>query len=704
MSSPSGNQHGTSLIKAAAAALKPPRAKPNARTFVVHGNEHRDHYAYLADPALPQTRRYIKAESKHFNDSLSAVSVQRSALYGELKARIFEEAMSVPEVFGGYRYYTRVEAGRQYPIHCRIADDDRGEEEVYLDENVLAGDSAYCDVSVVTVCPAHKSVACSVDRTGEEMYEILIASMEEGVYRRCAGSAGDSIAWSRDGLVLLYTRTDDNARPDSVWAYDTTRDEHHCLIDEPDGAFHVSVWLTRSRDWLLVDIGSNTCSETRVLPADDPFATPVTVLPRREDIEYSVEHHEGRFLVLINDVHDNFRLVELSLPLSGNGAHELVELIPPDENKSLEYVDAYRGHLVIGERAGGVEQTLVWDLDSGQRRHLPGHDPLSSVELEDLYDYDAAYIRYEHSTPIEPSRVYDYDVATGISTLRKTWLPSGYDPAEYASERRLVDSDGVGVPLTLIYRREASGACPRNAPVLITGYGAYEQAVDLGFDADLVSLLDRGVVVAHTHVRGGGDLGPAWHDAGRLADKENSFADFIACARYLLDNGIAARGGLAAWGASAGGLLVAVALNRHPELFGSAVLEVPFVDALNTLLDPALPLTEHDFDEFGDPSDPHEYRWIRAYSPYDNIRSQAYPPALVTAAMNDQRVGYWEALKWTARLRAFKTDDNPVLLRMDNAGHLGESGRYGAVKETAIVYTFLLDMWGLLPEAGAETG
>lgn len=702
---PSDNQRGSSLIRAATARLKPPRARRSTRSFVLHGVEHRDDYAYLADADLPQTRRYIKAESKYFNDCLSAVSGQRAALYEELKARIFEEATSVPEVFGGYRYYTRVEAGRQYPVHCRIPDGDQGEEEVYLDENTLAGDESYCDVSVVTVCPAHRSVACSVDRTGEEKYEILIASMDEGVFRTCANSAGDSIAWSRDGLVLLYTRADDNARPDSVWAYDMTRGEHHCLFQEPDGAFHVSVWLTRSGDWLLVDIGSNTCSEIRALPADDPFATPVPVLPRRDDIEYSVEHHEHRFLVLINDVHDNFRLAELALPLSGDGGDELVELIPPDEHACLEYVDAYRGHLVIGQRAGGVERTMVWDLESGKRAFIPaGQDPLANVELEDLYDYDAAYIRYEHSTPTEPCRVYDYDVATGIPSLRKTWIPPGYDPAEYASERRLVRSAGVEVPLTLVYRRRASGACPLGAPVLITGYGAYEQAVDVGFDADLVSLLDRGVVVAHAHVRGGGDLGPAWHDAGRLAEKENSFTDFAACARHLIDQGIAARGSIAAWGASAGGLLVAVALNRHPERFAAAVLEVPFVDALNTLLDPALPLTEHDFDEFGDPSDPREHRWIRAYSPYDNIQPQAYPPVLVTAAMNDQRVGYWEALKWTARLRAMKTDDNPVLLRIDNAGHLGESGRYGAVKETAIVYTFLLDIWGLLPEAGTETG
>jgi len=257
--------------------------------------------------------------------------------------------------------------------------------------------------------------------------------------------------------------------------------------------------------------------------------------------------------------------------------------------------------------------------------------------------------------------------------------------------------------LTLVYRRSPTGGCPRQAPVLLTGYGAYEQSVDVGFDADLISLMDRGVVVAHAHVRGGGDLGPAWHDAGRLAEKETSFNDFVACAQYLIDEHITDPGRIAAWGASAGGLLVAVALNRHPALFASAVLEVPFVDVLNTLLDPALPLTEHDFDEFGDPSDEREYQWIRAYSPYDNIEARAYPPILVTTAMHDQRVGYWEALKWTARLRARKTDDNPLLLRIDSAGHLGESGRYGAVGETAMVYTFLLDMWGLLPVHGEYT-
>jgi len=686
--------HSDSRIADAARNQVPPSADRETRVYTLHGEAHRDEFAYLRDPDDARTRRYISEENEYFQACFDSVSGFRDRLYAELKERVIEDDESVPEVIDGYRYYTRVEAGRQYPIHCRRPDPG-GTEEIYLDENRLADGGGYCDVSVVSICPRQERVAFSVDRAGDERYEILIAEMPGGESIRCAAGAGDSIAWSRDGRYLLYTGLDANARPDSVWVYDLGARTHHRLYAEADPAFHVTVWLSRSLEWLFIDCASNTSSETLVLPAAEPWREPVVLIPRCDDVEYTADHHEDRFLILTNDTADNFRLA--AMPARPSTGEPDAELIAPDECVALEFVDAYRGHWVVGELRDGVKHVSVRDPASGTRRYLPGAGPLAYLDVEDLYDYDAGIVRYEYSTPVTPHTTYDFDVGSSESIRRKTDSPPGYDEDAYVCERLDVPSNGAQVPLTLVYRREAPpvGA---ETPLLLTGYGAYEESVDMEFDSDLVSLLDRGVVVATAHVRGGGDLGPAWHDAGRLAEKHNSFSDFLACARYLIEQGYTGAGRIAAWGASAGGLLVAVAAHRAPRLFAAVVLEVPFLDVINTLLDPGLPLTEYDFDEFGNPAVLEEYQWIRRYSPYDNIRSQAYPPMLATTAMNDQRVGYWEALKWTARLRAEKSDDNPLLLKVTGTGHLGESGRYEAVRETAFVYTFLLDMWGLIPE------
>lgn len=656
-----------------------------------------DEFAYLADPDDPLTRRCIDDETRYFNACMASVARMREQLYSELKSRIVEDDVSVPETIGRYRYYTRFVPGMQYPVHCRARKELDAPEETYLDENRLAAGTAYCDVSTAAICPRQKHVACAVDRTGDERYEVLVAPIPGGEPRCIASGTGDSIAWSGDGRCVFYTGVDDNARPDSVWVHDLDRGTAVRILSEPDPAYFITLCASRSGQWILIDVAGNSCSETWVLPSDSPAVAPRLLFARRDDIEYTVEHHGDRFLVLTNDEAENFRLVAIPAPWDGSGA--VVELVAAQERVCLEFVDPYRNHLVIGQRKEGVREVWVWNLAKDTRHFLPVPESLRYLDVEDLYDYEADFVRFEYSTPTRPHSVYDYDVASAALTQRKTSSPPGYDEDEYATERWSVPSGEVEVPLTLIYRKDALvvGGTGGN-PLLLTGYGAYEEPLDTEFDSDLVSLLDRGVVAAMAHVRGGGDLGPAWHDAGRLANKENSFADLLACARFLIGKGYTAAGRIALQGASAGGLLAAVAVLRAPELFSSAVLEVPFLDVLNTLLDRELPLTEYDFDEFGNPAVEEEFQWIRGYSPYDNIGEHDYPPMLLTTAMNDQRVGYWEALKWSARLRSLRTDDNPLLVKIDDAGHLGESGRYGAVRENSVIYAFLLDMWGLIPE------
>lgn len=695
-------QSRQSRIYRAAHGLRTPQARREPFSHTIHGENRVDDFAYMRDADDTFTREYIRDETGYFRACMAPLSPFRNWMYDELKSRVVEEDVSVAEIISGYRYYTRVLSGRQYPVHCRMRDNGSSTEEIYLDENRLAAGRRYCEVAVAAICPRHRTIACAVDRTGDERYDILTAPIPGGDFTLRGADAGDSIAWSRDGRYLVYTETDDNARPDSVWACDLESGDRRKLFTETDPAFYVSAWASRCGRWILIDSASNTSSETRVLSADPPLAEPVVLFPRREEVEYTVEPHEDRFLVLTNDVSGNFRLI--AVPALLQPRPEAEELITPREDVSLEFVDAYKSHLVIGERWDGVEKTCVWDLETGTKSYLPGADALNRIDIDDLYDYQSRYVRYEFSTPVTPHSVYDYDVATETATRRKTTEVPGYREDDYACERLYAPSGDVAVPLTLVYRKDTLHQRDGRAPLLLTGYGAYEEPLDTEFDSDLVSLMDRGVVVAMAHVRGGGDLGPAWHDAGRLADKESSFADFTACAEYLIEHRYTSAGLIAAWGASAGGLLAAVAVNRRPELFAAVVLEVPFVDVLNTLLDPELPLTEYDFDEFGDPAIEEEFHWIRAYSPYDNIREQAYPPMLVTAAMNDQRVGYWEALKWVARLRTAKTDDNPLLLKIDGTGHLGESGRYDAIRDMALIYAFLLDAWGLLPDSSRRDG
>jgi len=684
---------GRSGIRAAAVGTPAPVAEPEPREAELHGEPHRDDYAYLRDSRDPRTRRYIEAENHYFAACMDTVAESRRRIYDELASRILENDVSVPEDIGAYRYYTRVEAGRQYPVHCRVPRGG-GEEQVYLDENLLAGEGRYCDVSVLAICPGRERIAVSVDRAGNERYEILVGDIGGGSFYTCATDVGDSLAWSGAGTHLLYTGIDANARPDSVWLYDLAARTHRQLYAEPDPAFYVSVWLSRSEQWLFIDSASNCSSETRVLAAQRPLDEPVVLIPRREDVEYAADHHGDRFLILTNDVHENFRLA--AMPADAPRGAALEELIPPDQHVTLEYIDVYQGHWVTGELRDGVEHVGVRDPVSGSCRYLPGSDALTHLEVEDLYDFGADFVRYEYSTPVVPHTTFDFDTGSGASTRRKAVRPPGFDEDAYICERLEVPVEDVRVPLTVIRHRD-TGPGGVDTPLLLTGYGAYEESVDMQFDSDMVSLLDRGVVVAHAHVRGGGDLGPAWHDGGRLENKDNSFRDFLACAHFLVERGYTGPGRIAAWGASAGGLLVAVAAQREPRLFAAVVLEVPFLDVINTLLDPGLPLTEHDYDEFGNPAVAEEYHWLRSYSPYDNIDARAWPPMLVITALNDQRVGCWEALKWTARVRATRTDAAPLLLKVDDTGHLGETGRYDAVRESAIVYTFLLDMWQLLP-------
>lgn len=666
-----------------------PKASKRTQVFQLHGVRRVDDFYYFKDPDDPEVRAYIQQENEYANAGLKIYDEIAQTIYQELWQRMLEEECSVPEIISGYRYYSKLLRRNAYPIHCRAISEDegQGEEKIYLDENALAQGHDYFDLSTVSISPNCEYFAYAVDVVGDERYDLHLIRMCDGKTLLVMSAVGDDIAWSQDSDYLLYTELDTNSRPYAVSAYCLGTKTHSRLYREDHGAFYLSVWLSRSKEWIFIDTSSNTTSETLAIPAKHPLTKPIVISPRKQDVEYSVDHQGDRFLIITNDQADNFRLIEKKI-LTG----DTTELIPERDSITLECIDAYASCIVIGEREQGKEYWWVWNLNIDEKIPIPIWDQGCSLDIEDLEDYETDFIRYEYRSWLSPHRVFDFYPDNSEIRIRKEDIPEGYSAADYRYEYYQVDLDGVWIPLTLLQNNQWAETV---RPVLMLAYGAYEENLDPSFDSDLVSLMDRGVVIALAHVRGGGDLGPDWHDEGCLHNKENSFNDFIACAEFLIQRGIARTGHIAAWGASAGGLLVAVCAQRRPELFSAIIAEVPFVDVINTLLDEDLPLTEHDYEEFGNPKEYDDYQYISAYSPYDNVDAQVYPPMLVTAGLKDQRVGYWEALKWVAKLRQLKIDQNPLLLLIDEYGHLGESDRYQELRRTAVIYSFLLDTWGL---------
>jgi oligopeptidase B len=657
-----------------------------------------DPYAYLSNPDDPATREYIAAEKSYFSTVSRPLRGCREVLYREICTRNPEQDVSVPERIADYWYYTRLLAGREYPVHCRCRKDMGNDEQIYLDENLVAAGKEYFELGAMDLCPRQRWLAYLVDDSGDETYRLLLRDLESGEEAWIAGDAGDSLAWCEDGRTLVYTRVDANGRPHSLCCHrvGSGAGQDGVLLEESDEAFYLSVWKSRSRRFIFIESVSHTTSEIHYLSA--AAASGSRCFRRREpDVEYYLDHHDSGFLILTNQRAPNFQL--LRTPVDRPHPETWEVLVPQQPQATLEYVEPYANHLLVGELANGNERLRVLDPDGGACRYLDFPEPCYSIDVADLYDYHADYVRVDYSSMVSPPTVFDYRPEDGQRVQRKQDVVRDYRPERYISRRVTVPAaDGVGVPVSLFYRGEPEGG---GRPCLMLAYGAYGESMDVAFDSDYVSLVDRGVIMALVHVRGGGECGPWWHDAGRLAHKENSFSDFLSCAHYLIEQGFTSAGQIGAWGASAGGLLVAVAAKRAPELFSAAIAEVPFVDLINTLLDRGLPLTVNDLQEFGDPMIAADFAKLMSYAPYENVDGGGMPPLLITAGLHDQRVGFWEPLKWVARMRAARTDGNPIWLKIYNTGHHGESGRYHQHRHTALIFAFLLANWGI-PAHGAD--
>jgi oligopeptidase B len=677
-------------------------------TVTRHGETLTDPYHWLRERDDPAVRAHLEAENAYAEAVLAPTRPLQEALYLEMKGRIKETDLSVPYRKGDWWYYSRTEEGQQYPIHCRrLGSATEGPEEVLVDLNALAVGKSFMSLGDFSVSDDGWLLAYSTDETGYRQYTLVVKDLRTGEHLDIRRERVTSVAWDRDNRTLYYWVEDEETkRSFQVWRLSLDGGEDVLEYQEADEGFNVGVYQTRSHDWLIIHSGSHTTSEAQVRRTGtrEPWRV---VLPRVADIEYDLEHHGDRFYVRINDTGRNFRLVTLAV--EGGALADAVEVLPHRAAVMLEGHETFRHHLIVHEREDGVPHIAVHQLPDGMAVPPVHRSPFTVHRIafpEPAYEchshanpeFDTTTYRYAYQSLVTPSSVYEYDLNTrSAALLKQQEIVGGYDATRFVSRRiHATAPDGTQVPISLV--RRADVAEDGTAPCLMHGYGSYgyPYPVSFSFSSTRLSLLERGVVVAIAHIRGGGELGKPWHDGGRMAHKMNSFTDFIACADALVSERIVAPDRLAIEGGSAGGLLMGAVVNLAGERFAAVLSQVPFVDVLNTMSDASLPLTVGEYEEWGNPNLDSEFAWMRAYCPYTNLTARAYPPMLVRTAFNDSQVMYWEPAKYVARLRTLHTGDAQVLLLTNmGAGHGGASGRYDRLREIAMDYAWLLVTLGV---------
>ncbi|MEJ5225356.1 MAG: S9 family peptidase [Anaerolineales bacterium] len=678
----------------------PPYPTPPKRPvkLTAHGETRVDEYfwmRYLDDPAVMQ---YLKAENDYLDKVMQHTRPLEAQLFEEMKGRIKEDDSSVPARRGDYWYYKRMAAGQQYPVFCRRKGQD-GPEEVLLDQNALAEGQPFCAVTNFTVSPDHNLLAYAVDFDGSETYTLYVKDLRTGALLpdQVPGTYY-GLAWAEDNRTLFYVTLDAAHRPYKVWRHTLGQPpaDDVLVLHEPDEMFFVNLDKTRSGRYIYAIMHSTETGEVWVMDAHAPKNGFRLLLARRQGVEYrALEHHGDRFLVVTNDAAENFRLV--ALPVDAAGWEHFTDVVPHRADVLVEGVEAFANFLVLRERQGGLRQLRLSAPDGvSQVRTIPMPEAVYNILPEDNPEFETDLFRFRYTSLVTPMSVIDYDTAADRWILRKQdEIPSGYDASQFVTERiHATAPDGTRVPMSLVYKKGL--AKDGSNPTLLYGYGSYGFSTEPNFNATRLSLLERGVIFAIGHIRGGSEMGRRWYLDGKMMNKRNTFTDFIACAETLIAEGYTRPDKLAIAGRSAGGLLVGACMTMRPDLFRVVIADVPFVDVLTTMSDASIPLTAIEWEQWGNPANPDEYAYMRTYSPYDNIRDTAYPDVLLTTGLNDPRVAFWEPAKFAARLRDHKTTDSLVLLKTNfNAGHGGASGRYDFLKEVAFQYAFLLDRLGV---------
>ena len=674
-----------------------PIAAKHPQELVTHGDKRIDNYYWLRQQDNSEVIDYLKAENSYTEEQMQHTQKLQTSLYDEILSRIQETDLSVPYRLKDYYYYSRTEQGQAYPIFCRKYQSLDAAEEILLDENELAKDEGFFSLGVASISPNQQILAYSTDTTGAEQYTLYFLDLKtRSLYSETIADTYYSLAWGNDDRTIFYTKVDSANRPYQLWRHTLGNSpEEDVLVHQEDNeSYYLSVGKTRSRAYILLDLSSKITSELHYLDANNPDGEFQVFQPRQTGIEYSIEHHSDRFYIITNESAINFKL--MSTPVDRTDKSSWQTIIPHREDVMLEGIDAFADYLVIYEQQEGLPTARIQTLATGEMTQLSFPEPTYSFYGGNNPEFETTKFRFGYSSLTTPSSVFDYDLITGERELKKeTEVLGGYDRSLYKSERLIaIAPDGTEVPISLVYKQgiERDGS----NPLWLTGYGSYGYSYPIDFSSIRLSLLDRGMVYAIAHIRGGEEMGRKWYEEGKFLNKKNTFTDFIACAEHLIAEKWTSSDRLAISGGSAGGLLMGAVVNERPDLFKVVVADVPFVDVLTTILDTSLPLTVLEWEEWGNPNDPQYYEYIKSYSPYDNVSDKEYPAMLITAGLNDSRVKYWEPAKWTAKLRELKTDDNLLLLKTNmSAGHGGASGRYEYLKEIAFEYAFVLDRLNL---------
>jgi oligopeptidase B len=678
-------------------APAPPVAKKVPRTVTVHGTTLSDDYFWMRDKKNPEVIAYLEAENAYTDALTKHTAALQERLYKEMLSRIKETDTNVPYPSGGYLYYTRTEAGKSYATFARRRGSMSAPEEVLLDLNEMVKGHTFMSVGDFEVSDDTNMLAYSTDSTGYREHTLNVKDLRTGALTKIAERVS-SVAWANDNKTLFYVVDHPVSKnPYRLYRHTLGRAGGDDLIyEEKDEMFGVGVERSRSRGYIFLTSGSHTTSEVRYLPADKPADAFRLMLPREVGHEYYADHHGDTFYIRTNEKGAlNFKLV--SAPASDPRRENWKEVIAHRPGVMVGGVELFKDFYIVNERGNATPRLRIFDYKNAKATDITVPEPVYSISLSTNREYDTAKVRYNYQSFVTPSSVYDYDVKTGKSELLKQQpVLGGYDPKLYNSERVYATaSDGTRVPVSLVYRKDLK--LDGSRPLLLDAYGSYGIPRNVSFGSNRLSLLDRGVIFATAHIRGGGDLGKEWHDAGKMMTKKNTFTDFIAAAEYLVNQKYTSRERLVITGGSAGGLLMGAVVNMRPDLFKAVVAYVPFVDVVNTELDDTLPLTAGEWEEWGNPVKSKEnFQYMLSYSPYDNVAAKEYPAMLVKTSLNDSQVLFHEPTKWVAKLRSMKTDKNPLLFKVNmGAGHGGSSGRYDALREAAFDYAFILTRMGI---------
>jgi oligopeptidase B len=679
------------------ASAAPPVAKKIHTENHINGGTLVDDYQWLREKSNPEVAQYLETENAFTDTVMKPTEPLQKKLYDEMISHIKETDVDVPYKSGEYFYYSRVEAGKQYPILARKKASLDAPEQITLDVNELAKGEKFMALGAYEVSEDGNLVAYSTDNTGFRQYRLHLRDLRSGKDLADTAEKTGSIVWANDNQTIFYSVEDAAKRQYRLYRHklgtDTKNDQ--LVYEEKDERFNIGAEKSRSRKYIFLDITSHTTSEFRYLDAANPSGEWKLIAPREQDIQYFPDHLGDQFYIRTNDKGRTFRLV--ATPVSDPAKKNWKEIVPVRTDVMLSDFEPFRSFYVLVEREHGLPQLTVVDLASGASQRITYPEPVYFAAPQRNRDFDTKLFRYSYQSLVTPNSVFDYDVEKRASTLLKqNEVPGGYDPSQYQSERVWATApDGKRIPISVVYRKDLKREDGSN-PLYVYGYGSYGASLPVTFSGARLSLLDRGVVMAYAHIRGGGEMGKPWHDAGRMMNKMNTFTDFIACTEYLAANKYGSRDRIAIEGGSAGGLLMGAVTNLRPDLFKVVISHVPFVDVMNTMLDASLPLTVPEYEEWGNPHEKAAYDYMLKYSPYDNLRPGAYPAILVKTSFNDSQVMYWEPAKYVAKLRTLKTDNNVLLLKVNMAaGHGGSSGRYDQYKEVAFDYAFLLTQLGI---------